>query len=129
MDTSLHSGFATDTIVPVSAITDPAVRALMEHIEAMRSKNFTRFCALLDLLDLVLNENALMRDREIAMRLLNLDLSGQVDAMRSAYMEEHNGKDGTEDEEQAKEQAKAEATSVRGLQAEATSDTEVASTQ
>ena len=108
----------SDTIVPVSAITDPAVRALMEHIEAMRSKNFARFCALLDLIDLVLNENALMRDREIAMRLLNLDLSGQVDAMRSAYMAEHDGKDGTEDEEVAKECAKQEATL----------DTEVAST-
>ena len=46
------------------------------------------------------------------------DLSGQVDAMRSAYMAEHDGKDGTEDEEVAKECAKQEATL----------DTEVAST-
>ena len=95
-------------ITPISAVENPEVRAVLQHIKEMRDKDFNRYCALCDLLDMALNEALEMRERNIAVYLLNLDRLGHVDAWRKAYMDEHGGSDGTEENEKDMEGIKAQ---------------------
>lgn len=94
-----------DRIHDVSEIEDPAVRRIMEHVRDV--KDLGRQCALMDLLDLAMNESMPMQDRNLALRLLAMDVNGKVDQWRNAYMDVHDGKDGTELEDTAKEVARA----------------------
>jgi hypothetical protein len=91
---------------PLSAVENPEVRSMLEHIKEMRGKDFSRYCALCDLLDIVVNEAVAERERDFALYLLNLDRYGHVDKWREEYMKEHGGSDGTEEQAKAMEEVK-----------------------
>lgn len=77
-------------------IEDPIARQFMLHLRAMKKRDFGRFCALCDLLNLVQDEDMPMSERQQAQALLMMDMNGDVDRLREAYMRQHDGKDGTE---------------------------------
>lgn len=89
-------------------IEEPAARIVIEHIQKMRFKDFARFCALSDLMDIVLNDAMPDEMRNSAVKMIQLDTMGGLDKLREAYMKHHDGKDGTEPEAQGQREKEQE---------------------